>query len=349
MKNTRLRFRLILLTMIIGIINLPVLGEQMYVDSLNGSDDNPGTKEKPLASLFKASQQADDKTKSGSATVRIAPGIYTVPQTLIFKNRLFNHHQRLVIEAMVLPDDPNWKPNLMPIIISTEIPKPADTVKPTETYTMKIKTSYVTVRGLKFMGNASANNIHACIERVGENLDDLVVSKCMFIADKDMFDIYCPVICSGDGMTVENCIFYKCNASVVFWDGPDAIGGKNHAMRYCIVSNCSIAGPWTCQTETDLEFHHNIVTGTKYFWMRKPGDRQVYKIKDSIVTENEFFSGYGIETGATGQTGSEVAFNEINIMKSGHIEQNKDKTSNYYLHVTQGTFGNELGAGLFTK
>jgi hypothetical protein len=333
---------------IVMAINMAAAGQTLHVDSRIGSDENSGTKEKPLRTIAQAASVVNGATAPGPTTIKIAPGIYNLTDTVVFKNaRPYTEKDRLTIRALILPDDPDWKPALMPALLSTQAPgKPGQR---TETYSLKVKINHVTIRGLKFLGNPLLNNWHACIERVGEDLDDLLVTQCMFVGDQDTLNIYCPAIATGNRFIVDHCIFYNCNASAVFWDGLDGIGGKGCAMRYCIVSGCRIAGPWTCQTTEDFEFHHNIVTGCDYFWMRKPGDRQKYRVRDCTVTDNKYYCGKGGPGGPWRQTGPQVTFDEKNVIKQGQIQLEKDKKTRNYLHVIPGGFGSNLAAGLFTK
>lgn len=339
------------MVLVFALLAPKAIAETLYVDSRNGNDANPGTKEKPLRTIGKAAEMVNSRTEEGPTTIKIAPGIYNLTKTVVFKNsRQYTEKNRLIIEAVILPDDPRWKLTLMPIILSTEDPrKPGKLNEHTETYSLKIKVSHVTIRGLKFLGNPLSNNWHACIERVGEGLDDLLVTQCMFVSDKNALDIYCPAIATGDRFVVDHCIFYNCNASAVFWDGLESIPGKGCIMRYCIVAGGRISGVWTCQTAEDFQFHHNIVTGCEYFWMRKPGDRHRYRLTNCIVTDNKYYSGYGGAGGPTGQTGPEVTFDEKYVVKQGEIVLEKNKKARNYLHVVPGTLGSKLGAGLFTK
>jgi hypothetical protein len=171
----------------------------------------------------------------------------------------------------------------------------------------------------------------------------------MFIGDKNTLDVYCPAIATGDRFVVDHCIFHNCHASAVFWDGLEGIGGKGCAMRYCIVDGGLISGVWTCQTAEDFKFHHNIITRTEYFWMRKSGDQQKYRLHDCIVAGNKNYSGYGNAGGPTGQTGPEVTFEEKAVIKEGKVILEKDKKVRDYLHPLPDTFGSDLGAGLFKK
>ncbi|MHC4644583.1 MAG: right-handed parallel beta-helix repeat-containing protein [Planctomycetota bacterium] len=351
MKSPNKELWFLVLTAVFLLPAQVAIAETLYVDGRTGHDTNPGTRQKPLRTISKAARMVNSETTPGTTVIKIAPGIYNLAETVVFENnRPYTEKDRLVIEASILPDDPQWKPAVMPVILSTENPK--DPNKPdqlTETYSLKIKVSHVTIRGLKFLGNPLANNWHACIERVGKDLHDLLVTQCMFVGGPDTLNVYCPAIATGDRFVVDHCVFYNCHASTVLWDGLDGIGGKRCAMRHCIVYGCHIAGPWTCRTAEDFEFHHNIVTRCKYFWMRRPGDHQKYRIRNCIVTNNKYYSGYGGPGGPTGRTGPEVTFDEKNVTNKGEVMLEKNKKARTYLHVVPGTSASDLGAGLFSK
>ena len=343
-----MNYRFIFVVLFVAILAPGVIAEVFFVDSTNGNDTNPGTKEKPLSTLSKATILMNNNSSSGPTIIKILPGIYNLTQAVVLKNsRPYTKKDRLTIEASVLPDDPGWKTQLMPMILSTENPERPDVM--TGTYGIQIKVSHVTIRGLKFLGSPVPKNMYAPIERIDKGLEDLLVTQCMFIGDKDSFDIYCPVIATGHKFVVEHCIFHNCHGSAVFWDGPEGISGKNNAMRYCIVDGAYISGVWTCQTAEDFKFHHNIITNSEYFWMRKRGDHQKYKIDKCVIVGNKHWSGYGVESGPISQTGPEVTYNEKNITKEGQVVLVKDKNKRDYLHVVPGTFGSNLGAGLFKK
>jgi hypothetical protein len=327
------------------------IAETLYVDSSRGNDANPATREKPLKTLGQAAAMVNSKTDTGPTIVKIAPGIYNLTECVVFDNsRPYTEQDRLVIEATVLPDDPNWNPALMPVILSTEDPrKPGEFNRRTETYSLKIEISHVTINGLKFLGNPLLKNWHCCISRIGRNLDDLAVTQCMFLSDKTASDIYVATLATGDRFVVDHCIFRNCGTSAVFWDGPDGIAGGNCAMRFCIVDGAYLSGVWTCRTKDDFEFRNNVVTNSEYFWLRKSGEPIKYRLRNCIVTNNKFYSGYGVETGPTGQTGSEIAFEENAMVKQGDVILETDKNKRNYLHVVGGGLGNDLAAGLFGK
>ena len=339
-----------LIIVVIVALSVTAWGDgSLYVDVISGDDSNSGTKDKPLRSIDKAAAMVNRSNGSGPAIIKIGPGIYEIDKTVVFANhRVFTEKKRLVIEAAILPDDPGWKPELMPRIFSSEnLYDPEKPDRVTGTYGFRIKVSHVTIRGLKFLGSAAPNNMYAPIERIGSDLKDMLVTQCMFVGDNDSFNIYCPVIATGDKLVVDHCIFHGCHASAVFWDGPEGSVYKNNAMRYCIVDGGIISGVWTCQTAEDFEFHHNVVTDTEFFWMRKRIDKPIkYELKDCIVNSKNY-SSYGIETGSTGLTGPEVKYDEKNVIKDKPVVLVRDKKARNYMHVTPGTLGSKLGAGLF--
>ena len=292
--------------------------ETIYVDGRSGSDTNPGTKDNPVRTVGQAAEIANSCTGPGPTTIKIAPGIYGFSESVEFNNtRSYTENERLVIEAAILPDNPEWKPVMMPVILSIEDPRKQGRLDElTATYGLKIGISHVTVRGLKFLGNPLLRNWHCCLSRIGDDLDDLFVTQCMFVGERDTVDIYCAALATGDRFVVDHCIFLNCNACTVFWDGPQGIAGKGCSMRYCIVDGAYISGAWTCQTSEDFEFHHNIITRSEYFWVRKRIDNpKTYHLYDCVVTDNKNYSGYGVETGPTGLTGEEVTYEENNIIK----------------------------------
>jgi hypothetical protein len=325
--------------------------ETVYVDSRNGLDTHPGTKDQPVQTIQKAAELVNKGDKPGPTVITIQPGIYNLSKSIVFNNtRHYTEQHRLVIKAAILPDEPNWKPALMPIIFSTENPRdPARPDAITGTYGIRIKTSHVTIQGLKFLGSPIANHMYAPIERIGRGLKDLLVTQCLFAGDEDTFNIYCPVIATGDKSVVEHCIFHRCHASAVFWDGPEGVGGKNNAMRYCIVNGGLQSGVWTCQTADDFEYHHNIVTNTEYFWLRKKIEKPIrYHLNDCVI-DTKYDSGYGIESGPTGLCGPDVIYDEKNIIRAVTVKLERNKQSRNYLHPTPDSAGFKLGAGLFKK
>lgn len=352
MKSHEEGLRLFLMVLVVAVLAANGLAETIYVDARSGSDNNPGTKEKPVKTMGHAAEIVNSSKEPGATTIKIAAGIYSLSESAEFNNiRPYTEKERLVIEAAVLPGDPQWKPALMPVILSIEDPRKQGSLDElTATYALEIGISHATIRGLKFLGNPLLRNWHCCLSRIGDDLDDLLVTQCVFAGDENAMDIYCAALATGNRFVVDHCIFLNCHACTVFWDGPQGVAGKGCSMRYCIVDGAYISGVWTCQTAEDFEFHHNIVTRSEYFWMRKRIDNpRKYRLHDCIVTGNRNYSGYGVESGPTGLTGAEVTYEERNIIKRGTVILEKDKKARNYLHPVAGSLGSDLGAGLFRK
>ena len=157
-----LNSRFIFAALIAAILAPSVTAETLYVDSRNGNDTNPGTKEKPLKTIGQAAVLVNSSSEEGPTTIKIASGVYNLTKSVVFENnRPYTEKERLIIESAVLPDDPQWKPALMPVILSTEDRRKLGKLDElTETYSLKIKISHVTIRGLKFLGNPLSNNWH---------------------------------------------------------------------------------------------------------------------------------------------------------------------------------------------
>lgn len=178
MKSDRNTWRFFFVGLVFIVSASNAIAETLYVDSRSGSDKNLGTEEKPLKTIGQAAAIVNIETETGPTIIKIAPGIYSIDKNVVFENkRPYTEKERLVIEASISPDDLQWKQDMMPVILSTEDPrKPDKSDVLTETYSIKIKVSHVTIRGLKFLGNPLSHNWHCCVERVGDNLDDLLVT-----------------------------------------------------------------------------------------------------------------------------------------------------------------------------
>ena len=326
-------------------------GETLYVDARAGSDLTQGTKAEPLKTIARAAEWINERRGTDPATIVIAPGLYGLDHCITLGgNRNFSQANRLTLRASILPDDPAWRPELMPAILSVENPRSRGRADmPRETYSLKVKTSHVTIQGLRFLGNPAYRNWHCCIERIGDNLDDLLLTQCTFVGSRGSANIYCAALATGDRFIVDRCIFSECDACVVFWDGLDHIAGQGCAMRNCIVTDARQGAVWTCQTAEDFQFERNIVLDSQYIWLRTQGDRQIYTIKDCLFANNRHLSGYAVPSGPTGETSDEVTFKQTHVETEDQLILDDDPRSRRYMHPTKGSTAEPLLAGLFTQ
>jgi hypothetical protein len=318
--------------------------QTLYVDPANGDDTSPGSADRPLATLMRAAEMAN-AGESGATTIRLHPGLHVLAESPLFHREApYDFAERLVIEAVHLPDDPDWTPSLMPVVLSTEEPQVEDVLVARG---LRIEVSHATVRGVKFLGNPWPGTHYYAIWREGLELEDLVVTQCLFLGDRGTLPIHLPIIANGNGLVVDHCIFSGCKNSVVFWNGP---GGESfgNAMTYCIVEGAYASAVWTCSTEDDFEFHHNILTRSRYAWIREYDSQRTFEIDDCLISANEQRAGYG--GGASGDLETtEAGFLRAGpgVVDEGEVVLSRDASSRDYLHLVPDTPGSDLGAGLF--
>lgn len=324
--------------------------EEIYVNAKTGNDINSGTKLQPLKTISEAAKRIDANNKKEAATLILAEGVYPLTETVLFNNNKFSVEDRLTIRAEVLPDDANWNPQRMPIIttIIAGTPTPGDGE---ESKGFEIEASHVTIEGLRFTGSpvyyyiaGTQDRRYYPIWRDGKNLDDLVVTQCLFAGNVDVLPIRVAVIANGHGLVLDHCVFYNCQNPVVFWNAQDGTSYHN-AMRYCLVYEANYSGVWTTtQTGDDFEFHHNVIANSRTAWIRDDHSTHHYQIHDCVLTNNIKTTGNG------GDNAINSDFLQMeNVQLSGKIDIEKDQSKNNYLQLKEGSFGSELKAGLFKK
>jgi hypothetical protein len=246
----------------------------LYLDPVKGSDGNTGSKVAPLKTLAAAAARVNKLQESGTVTLVLDEGIYSVNETALFQPaRRFTRSERLTIRAAVLPDDPDWSPSRMPTLIHT-MPLSADwNGRPDPfggvAYGMQIETSHATVQGLRIFGmpiveKPKAGAIHRlyAIGRIDRTLDDLEVKQCLFAGDEVTNPHHLSLLVNGSGLVVDHCVFYHVKQTVVYWSP----GTKGHAMRNCVVYGCR-AGVWTSGIANDFDYRNNVVANGEFVWI----------------------------------------------------------------------------------
>jgi hypothetical protein len=346
----------ILMIVLVAIMAPMIFAEVLYVDDTNGNDANPGTEDKPLHTIAQATAIVNKSVGPGPTTIKIRPGAYCITEMLAFENsRRYTKNERFTIEATVLPDDKDWTPAMMPVVLSTVKGEGSSTEK--HAIAIRVELNHATVQGIKFLGNPRPRTWGYSIFRMNKGLDDLVVTQCMFVGDEQAMPYNCPICANGQGLVVDHCIFYMCDIPAIFWDAEGGVS-RGNAMRYCIVDGADIAAVWVCQTDVDFDFHHNIITRGQYVWMRAPNNKRKYVVRDCVITDNKYESGFGTASAIYGQTAPEVTVEEKNVIKTGTIQLQKALVTpealsvvrpRGYLHVLPNTHGSEIGAGIFKK
>jgi len=325
--------------------------QTFYVDINRGNDSNPGTICNPVKTISEAAQRVRTLGNHNQVTIKIYPGIYNLDDKVLFDvQQKFEERARLIIEAIVLPDDDDWDPSQMPVIISTAKAQANFGFECSIGFDIEI--SHITIRGLKFLGNPVPEIYYYPIGRQGKRLDDLVVTQCLFIGDKDTLPIQSGILAHGNKVIINHCIFYNCRNSVVFYfvDEDREVKRTGSEMTYCIVDGGYESGIWTAAPDTNFKFHHNIVTRCQNFWVHNLLNNTKYSITDCFISDNIF--SISKVTSSFEFSQSQNIYHEKNVSKEGKIQlvfKNDIDMPKNYLHPMPGTPGSNLGAGLFIK
>jgi hypothetical protein len=340
---------LVLLANAIG----PLTAQQLFVNAASGVDTNLGTQERPLRTLTEAARRINADTTSKSSEVIVAPGLYVLSQTAMFKNsKPYTVADRLVIRAEVLPDEPAWHPQQMPTVV-TAVPLVADDGGESGDG-IEIEVNHATVQGLRFTGGLdfyykTPTKMRRTypIWRGGTNLDDLLVKQCVFMGDDQAMTLHVGVIANGHGLVLEHDVFYNVRNAVVFWR---ADGGTSHrnAMRNCLVYGAGVSAVWTVETDgDDFDFRNNVIANSRVAWIREWGGTRRYKAVASVFADNTNMAAYG---GAGPFTLTDSSFLTLQEMRlAGKVDLVTNRSERDYLHIRKGSAGSEVGAGLFTK
>ena len=335
----------------------------IYLNPEFGNDANGGTKESPLKTLGEAARRVNQANGKGAITIYLTEGIFGLDATVTFNpaNWHFSKEERLTIRAEVLPDDADWNPARMPVIVST-MPlnfKPYGNNDPFKgaSYGIQIETSHVTTQGLRVLGTpvherpaAGFVRRNYPIVREGRDLDDLRVTQCLFIGDKHAIPNHVSVLASGQGVVVDHCVFYNVKDPVVFWFSERP--AEHCEMHHNLVLGNYGATVWTWSAAEDFKFYNNVVANANVFWVLNKDEKNAYNLSNSLlIGYNELVNkGGGPPDFGVKADPKKLKFGEdVIIKKEGKVEVEEDQTKRNYLHLKPGTLGANLGAGLFTK
>lgn len=339
--------------------------QQIFINPEFGNNENEGTKESPIKSLFEAAQRVNRATGKDAVTIFLSEGIYGLDSTVTFQptNWLFTSEQRLTIRAEVLPDDSDWHHGKMPVIVSTMPlnfrPNGNDDPLGGTSYGIQIETSHVTIQGLRVVGTPVHERPvdglvrrNYPIVREGKHLDDLRVTQCLFLGDIHAMPNHLAVLASGRGVVVDHCVFYGVKDAVVFWysDRP----AENCEMHHNLIVNIYGAAVWTWSAAEDFKYYNNVVADAEVFWIlaKEKDSKKVFNLSNSLVLGYNQMANVGGGPAGLGEPADPkrlIFGTDVTIKKEGTVEIVKDPTSKYYLHIQPETLGANLGAGLFTK
>lgn len=336
-----------------------VPGNTIYLNPATGEDTNVGAKDSPLRSLAEAARRVTEGAGADAVTIILAEGVYAVNETALFKpsNRSFSKENRLSVRAQVLPDDPDWTPASMPVLIHTMPlsstwmgrPDPFGGVS----YGMQFETSHVTVQGLKILGtphleSPTARSIRRVypIAREGGSLDDLEIKQCLFVGNREVVENHCGILARGHGVVVDHCVFHGCKITVVYWSGR----AERCAMRNTLAIGNYVTGAWICSIAEDFEFTNNVMSANRSAVLFQ-GPVGKYRLADSLFAGNEtlYGSGMGPTVNFKPLEDSVLALPSSSKVNAASVAIEMDRMKRNYLHPIGGSEAAQVGAGLFLK
>lgn len=329
--------------------------EQLYINPQIGNDANSGIKSQPLRTLSEAARRVNLNKEPGETTIILSEGLYLLTQTVLFTNDKYSFNNRLVIRAEVMPDDVNWTPKNMPVVMTVVPPEPG--IGGEEARGIQPEVSHVTIEGLRFTGSPDYtylddHNLRRSypIWRDGKKLDDLLVTQCLFAGNADVLPLHVGVIANGYGLVIDHCVFFNCKIPVVFWKN-DGKTGSRSAMRHSLVYGGYFCGVWTTQGTNgdDFDFHNNIIANTTTIWIREKGSKRHYKASDCIFAAYTKLAGYGSGPLSDSETTPTDFLEMKNVQKNTTIIIEKDQSKRNYLQLAEGSMGSNIKAGLFKR
>lgn len=266
---------------------------------------------------------------------------------------------RLTIRAEVLPDDPNWNPGDMPVLVSTmpftDEKNDNGEVTGAQNFGILIQNSHVTIQGLRILGQPVHENPskgilirNYPIAWEGKNLEDLRVTQCLFIGSKYAMPNHLGLLANGTSLEVDHCVFYGVKDAVVMWYSPSS----NSSFHHNLIIDSYGGIVWTWSATDEFKFYNNVVSNANVLWMLDKDEKLSYTIENSIIVGYNSLVNKGGGAHGFGEKADpkkiKIGKNVI-LRKEGNLKIVEDQTSKLFLHIMPGTLGANLGAGLFTR
>jgi hypothetical protein len=325
------------------LISSGLFAQTVYVEVSKGTATGTGTIMDPVSSLEKAISLATGFSGKEPVTIKIGPGLYTLNHLAeVRTGKVLDDTVEYRLEATIMPDDPDWQPEKMPVIQSVS---PDNTITQfTHSAGLLIAKSNVRICGLKFIGNGNPMvKYYYPITRENEAYKELDISQCYFIGEKNSAAIQGAIFAHGAGIHVDHSIFYECkNALLLF----RAI--KDFSLTNSIIYGSYESAVWFGPFDSEFLFSNNIVSHCNYFWVRPEHTAPKYVFSNSLITENDQYLGFYSNKGLIPATKNEQV--EKNVRKTGKLLLSEVKTEGLpkdYLNLAPESDGKEIGAGIF--
>ncbi|RKE55441.1 right-handed parallel beta-helix repeat-containing protein [Sphingobacterium detergens] len=313
--------------------------QTIFVDPVSGSDTNSGTSIAPLKSLKHAVSLANGNDIAGTFTIKLLPGLYVLED----KVQLERKTAGLVIEASDLPDSKDWNPYKMPVISSVSANN--STVQFPHAAGILVAMNNVKISGLKFIGNANpVTRYYYPISRKDTLATGLEISQCYFIGERNAAPIQAAVWVHGSKLMVDHCVFFECKNALVLIENI-----RDFSMTNSIVYGAYEAAVWFGAYHTPVRFSNNVISNCNFFWLRAEGTYPKYEFQNSLFAGNQSFMGHYTKSGLKPAGRNEHIEKNVqkNTKKVELITVGQKGLITNYLHLSNGTMGSELKAGIF--
>lgn len=322
---------------------------KFHVNSNEGNNSNPGTYNLPVKNISKALDLSKVSTDSVNI-ICLHSGFYILNDAVnIDSNADEISNSKLIIEALVMPDDSLWTPKKMPVIQSTSGNNSFKQFK--HCVGLQINRSHVTIRGIKFIGNPNPKvKYYYPIAKENDSLVDLNVSQCYFIGERFSSPIQGAIYTYGEGLNINHCVFYNCRNGILRFYNKANTGYKN-SITHNIIWGAYEGALWF-DTDPELIFRNNIISNCQYFWFKLDGDNEEYKFSDCVITNVDYYVTTMTTKGIKERNIGTTNIDEINVKKAGEVNLIYNSSENLpknYLHVTEGSLGYEFNAGIFKE
>jgi hypothetical protein len=336
-------------------------GNKIYVNANIGKNNNDGTQASPLQTLNEAAKRINSAKGKGAITIYLSKAIYGMAETADFNpvNWEFTKENRLTIRAEVLPDDADWNPAEMPVLLSTmsfSVEKnDKNEITGGQNFGILVQSSHVTIQGLRILGEPVHENPskgmlirNYPIVWEGKNLEDLRITQCLFIGNKYAIPNHLGVLSNGKNLEVDHCVFFAVKDAVVMWHSP----ATNSSFHHNLIIDSYGGIVWTWTATADFKFYNNVISNANVLWMLNKDEKLSYSIENSIIVGYHSLVNKGGGAHGFGEKANpaKIKINKNVILKNkGKLEFVDDQTSKFYLHIKPGTLGSNLGAGLFMR
>ena len=312
----------IILSIAFLLITSSSFSQEYFVDPIKGKDTYEGTEDRPFRLLSDAVKIANEQTGSGNIMIRLMPGTYLLEdKVLINPVRIFNDTSSFIIEAFHMPDDGDWSPEKMPMILSTS-PNNSETLFK-HAVGLLVASDHVHIRGLKFLGNPNPSvNYYYPITKEDKSLEDLEVSQCMFIGDKEAGRIQGGIWAHGPNNSVDHCVFYECRNAVLFFDNVQGFQISNS-----IITKSYESAFWFGPEDVEFDFFNNLIFDNHNFLVVRSAELKYSSpFRNSILANNGASVGYwSMEKGQIMPIKTpNIQFDQISKKFEGEILENEE-------------------------